>query len=149
MVGRFVEQQDVGLGCQRAGNGGAADLATRKVVWLFIAVEAECLQQQSWPMTVAVRSEVGAGIVEDCREAREVRLLRQIADGCTGLRDARAAICLDVSGGNLEQCRFTRSVAAHEANPVAGADFEIGTVEQRLGAKGDVDVGQGEQRSGH
>ena len=45
MVGRLVEQQDVGRGGQGAGQGGAARLAAGKGGGVFLAGEAEFLEQ--------------------------------------------------------------------------------------------------------
>ena len=45
MVGRLVEQQDVGLGRQHARQRGAARLAARELRRVLVAGEAELLQQ--------------------------------------------------------------------------------------------------------
>ena len=45
MVGGLVEQQDVGLRRQRAGQRGAADLAAREARGILLAGEAQLAQQ--------------------------------------------------------------------------------------------------------
>ena len=45
MVGRLVEQQDIGLGRQHAGERGAAGLAAREARRILVAGEAEMLEQ--------------------------------------------------------------------------------------------------------
>ena len=45
MVGRLVQQQDVGRGSQHAGQGGAACLAARKSRVVFLAGKAEFFEQ--------------------------------------------------------------------------------------------------------
>ncbi len=44
MVGRLVEQKDVGVGSHHVGEGRAADLTTREMRWILVAGEAELLQ---------------------------------------------------------------------------------------------------------
>jgi len=45
MVGRLVQQQDVGRGSQHAGQGGAACLAARKSRGVFLAGKAKFFEQ--------------------------------------------------------------------------------------------------------
>ena len=80
MVGRLVEQQDVGRRCQHARQRGAARFAAGEIGGIFLAGEAELIQQIAGGMGVVARPEAGFDIGERDREAGKVRLLRQIAD---------------------------------------------------------------------
>ena len=73
-------------------------------------------------------AEAGLDIGERGRGAGEIRLLRQIADRRAGLHEPRAAVGLDQPGGDLEQGRFARAVAADQADALAGRDRELGAV---------------------
>ena len=61
MVGRLVEQQDVGRGRQCAGERGAARLAAGQRRRIFLAAEAELLEQVQ--CTVTARGQVISGRV--------------------------------------------------------------------------------------
>ena len=123
MVGRLVEQQDVGLGRQHAGQRGAAGLAARELRRVLLAGQAELIQQVA---RAVVRSSPGAearlDIGERGRKAGKVRLLRQVADGGAGLGEARAALSASIRpGGDAQQRRFAGAVAADQAQPLAAA----------------------------
>ena len=149
MVGRLVEQQDVGLGREHARERGAARLAAGKARGVFVAGEPELFEQVARAMRIVARRKARLDIGERGGKARQVRLLRQIADGRAGLREARAAIGLDGSGRDLQQRRLARAVAADQADALALADGKLGALEQRRAAKGEVDVLQGEEGRGH
>ena len=76
MVGRLVEQQDVRLRRQRAGERGAARLAAGEVGGVFAAVEPELLQQLAGLMRAVVGAEPGFDIGQRRRRVAEIRLLR-------------------------------------------------------------------------
>lgn len=82
--------------------------------------------------------------------AGKVRLLGEVADRRAGLEEAHALVGLDQPGGDLEQGRLARAVAADEAGAVAGSQREVGAIEQRRAAEGERDALEGEERrSGH
>ena len=120
MVGRLVEQQHVGRGRQHARERGAARLAAREVRGILAAVEAELFEQIARRVGIVAGPEAGLDIGERRGEAGEVRLLRQVAHGGAGLHEARAAVGLDQPGGDLEQRRLARAVAADQADALAG-----------------------------
>ena len=79
----------------------------------------------------------------------EVRLLRQVADGGARLHEARAAIGLDQAGGDLQQRRLARAVAADEAHALARRDRQLDAVEQRRAAEGERDIAELDEGRGH
>ena len=97
MVGRLVEQQDVGLGREHARERGAARLAAGEPRGIFLAGQAELFEQIARAVRIVARREPGLHIGERGGKAGEVRLLRQVADRRARLREARAAVGLDQS----------------------------------------------------
>jgi hypothetical protein len=60
-----------------------------------------------------------------------------VADGCLKISpDLR----LDLPGGDLQQGRLARPVAAHKADAVSRFDLQLGAVQQRGSAEGQPDV---------
>ncbi len=149
MVGRLVEQQNVGLGRQHARERSAPRLAAGKARGVFVAGETELFEQVARAMGVVAGREARLHIRERGGKARQVRFLRQISDGGAGLGETRAAIGFHRSGGDLQECGFARAVAADQADALAFADGKLGAFEQRRAAKGEVDVLQGEKRWRH
>ena len=79
----------------------------------------------------------------------EVGLLRQVAERRSGLHETAAAIGLDQAGGDLEQRRLARAVAADQAEPVGGRHRQRGAVEERRVAQGESDVLEKKERGSH
>ena len=119
MVGRFVEQQNVGRRRKRTRDRRPARLTAGKPRHILVAAKAELLQQIPRLVRVVARREPGLHISQCGGRIGEVRLLRQIADGDARLQETRAAIRLDQSGCDAQQRRFARSVAADQAQPLA------------------------------
>ncbi len=140
MVGRLVEQENVGGGRQHARDRGAARFAAREVLGILAAVEAELFHEIVRRVGIVAGPEAGFHIGERRRKAGEVRLLRQVAHGGARLDKARAAVGLDQPGGDLEQRRLARAVAAHQADALAGRDRQLDAVEQRRAAERERDV---------
>jgi len=92
MVGRLVEQQDVGRRRQRAGEGRTACLAAGQGGGMFVAGQAELLQQVARAMVVGVSvgDQPGLDIGERGGEAGQLGFLREVADG--GARAAAGAL---------------------------------------------------------
>jgi hypothetical protein len=55
-------------------------------------------------------------------EAGQIGFLRQVLDRRLRLSEVFAGIGLHQSGGDAQQGRFARAVAAYEADPVVGRD---------------------------
>ena len=126
MVGRLVQQQDVGRGRQTAGQRGAAGLAAGQAFGVFLAGQAKLAQQIMRAVFVIARPQPGRDIGGGAGIAGQVRLLRQIADGGAGLGEAAAAIGLGQAGGDLQQGGFARAVAPHQADTVPRGDRKLG-----------------------
>ena len=77
---------------------------------------------------------------------RQVRLLRQIAHGCARLQKARAGIGFHQTGGDFQQGRFARTVAAHQSHALAKPDSEFRAVKQRSATKGQTGILQMQER---
>ena len=125
MIGGLVEQQDVGSGREHARERRPPRLAARQARRVLAAVEAELLQQEARLVMIVARSEPGLNVGERRRRAGEIGLLRQVAHGGARLHEAGAAVGLDQPGGDLEQGRLARSVAANQAHALAGRDREL------------------------
>ena len=140
MVGRLVEQEDVGGGRQHPRDRRAPRFAAREVLRILAAVEAELFHEIVRRVRIVAGPEPGFHIGERRRKAGEVRLLRQVAHGGAGLHKACAAVGLDQSGGDLEQRRLARAVAADQTDALAGRDRQLDAVEQRRAAERERDV---------
>ena len=149
MVGRLVEQQDVGRRRQHARERRAARLAAGEVRGVLAAVEPELLQEIARLVAVVAGAEAGLHIGERRCGAGEIGLLRQIAHGGARLQEARAAVGLDQPGGDLEQGRLARAVAADQADALAGRDRQLDAGEQRRAAEGQRDVLELDEGRGH
>jgi hypothetical protein len=102
MVGRFVEQQDVGFGGKHAGQRGSPGLAAGQHRRVFVAGEAELFEQIRGPVVVRCGgvAQTGFDILQRGGEAGEIGFLRQIADGGAGLGEAPAGVLLHEAGSD-------------------------------------------------
>jgi hypothetical protein len=66
--------------------------------------------------------EPGLDIGENGGEAGQIGFLRQVLDPRARLSEALTGIGLHQAGGDAQQGRLARTVAADEADPVAGRD---------------------------
>ncbi len=128
VVGRLVQQQDVGFGRQHARQGGAASLPAGKLQRVLAAGQAELFKQKGRAVLVGSGgvAQAGLDILQRCGVAGEVGFLRQVAYGRAGLREAAAGIRLDQVGGDAQQGGLARPVAADQAHPVTGRDSQSG-----------------------
>ena len=140
MVGRLIEQQDVGLRGDRAGKGGAARLAAGKLGRLFLAGQPEMVEQIGGAMRIVGRAETRLDIGAHRRKRLEVRHLRQIADGCRWMAEHLAVLRLDQAGRDLQQRRLAGAVAADQRDAVAGQHRQRCAVEQRRAAESEADA---------
>ena len=149
MIGRLVEQEDVGLRRQHTRERCAACLAAREARGLFRTIEAELFEQIARAVRLVAARHSGFDIGERRGEAGEIRLLREITDRRAGLCEARAAIGLDKSGSDFQQRRFARAVAPDQADALAFADGNLRALEQRRAAEREMDILQGKEGRGH
>ena len=149
MVRRLVEEQDVGLGRQRAGDRGAADLAAGEALRVLLAGEAQFAQQIGAAVRIIRRAEAGLNVIQNGCMGREVRLLREIADRGAGLHPALALVRLDHAGGDLEERRLARAVAPDERHALALGDGEFGIFENGPAAEGEADATEMKKNPAH
>ena len=140
MIGRLVEQQDIGVGRQHARQRGTARFAAGEFCRIFLPGKAELLQETTGGMAVVTRPQAGLDIGQRRREARKVRLLRQVAHHGSGLYENRTAVRFDQPGRDFQQGRFAGSVAPDQRYALAGADGQLRAREQRRAAEGQGDI---------
>ena len=140
MVGRLVEEEDVRLRRQCAGERGAAAFAAGKPRRILLAGETEGFEEVAAAMGIVARRQSRFDECAGGGEAREVGLLRQVAHRHRRLDEAAAGIGLDQPGGDLEERRLARAVPPDQAEPLAGADREPGAGQERRAAEGEADV---------
>jgi hypothetical protein len=126
MVGRLIEQQDIGFRCKNAGKRCAPTFSTGESCWLLLPRQAETLQQIARTVRIVARSEPRLDEVARGCEAGKVGCLRQIADRHRRLHEAAAVIRLDQASGDFEQRRFARTVPSHQAQTLGRTDRELG-----------------------
>jgi hypothetical protein len=135
MIGRLVEEQNIGFGRENAGEGRAPRLAAGKFRGVLAAAKAELIEQDERAMRVVGRPEPRLDIGERSQKGGEVRLLRQITHIGVGLHESRSAVAFQQTGGDLQKRRFARAVAADETEALAGGNREIGGLEKGLAAE--------------
>jgi len=113
VIGRLVEEQDVGRRSQCAGQRRAACFAAGQGRRIFVAGKAEFLEQIQRAVPTVHRRAVKPrlDISQGCAETGQIGFLRQVLDGCAGLSKPLAGVGLCQSGGDAQQCRFARTVA--------------------------------------
>ncbi len=120
VVGRLVQQQDIGRGRQHPRQRGAAGFAAGDMRGIFVAAQPKLLQDVAGLIMVVAGRKACFDIGQRGSEAGKIRLLRQVADGRTRLHEAAAAVGLDQAGRDLEQRRFAGAVAADQTHPLGG-----------------------------
>ena len=146
MVGRLVQQQNIGLRGQGPHRGGPPPLPAREPRRVLLASKAKAFQQLPREIGIVERREPGLDIGHDGREVGKVGLLRKVSQARAGLEKALAGVEVDLSGGDLEQGRFARAIASDKAQPRAGRDRQIDAFEQGLAAEREGHALQGQQR---
>ena len=149
MIGRLVEQQDIGRRRQHARERDAARFAARQMRGVFRAGEAEFLEQMARDVGIVGRLEAGFDIGQRRGKAGEVRLLRQVAHHGARLHEHRAAVGLDQPGCNFQQRRLARAVASDQRHAFAGGHRQLRAGEQRRAAEGQGNVFELEERRSH
>ena len=125
MVGRLVEQHDIGLGHQHARQCRAARLAARQLGRRATAVELHLVEHRLDPVVGVALTTVVQGrgdVVRHAGMAGEIRLLRQGGDRGAGLDEARAAVGDRLAGQDAQQGRLAGAVAADQRQPLARRD---------------------------
>ena len=116
MVGRLIQEQDIGRGRQYPRQRRAASFAAGEMRRVFVVAKRELLQQIARPIAVIAGAQALLDIGKCRCKAGEVRLLRQIADGRAGLHKAAAGIGFDGACRDLQQRRLAGAVAPDQAD---------------------------------
>ena len=148
VVGRFVEQQDLGLLRQGAGDRGAALLAARRRRAGPVEVDAE-LVGDALDDILFRRVIAGEGEVAERGEPGDRRVLVEQDDARAGADRPPPLVDLDPPGEDLEQRRLARAVAADERQTVALADGEVESPQQPAAALDQADVFERDDGSCH
>ena len=133
VVGRLVEQQQIGRLRQSAGERGPAPLAAARAFGRSRHVDAE-LAGDRFDLVP------GGGVAARQREihqrveAGEERILFEHDDPRARLDLALAAVGVDPVGDELEQGGFARAVAPDQRQSVARADVQVEVLEQPAAA---------------
>ena len=150
MIGRLVEQQNVGLGRQHACERRTPRFAAGKPRGVFARRSGQAARAGSARDAGRRRARVPPrrtpSVVAKPARSGSCARYRMVAPGWAK-RVPRSAF--HRAGGDLQQCRFARAVAADQADALAFADGKLGAFEQRRAAEGEVDVLQGEKRWRH
>ena len=171
VVGGLVQQQHVGVGGQRLGQGHALLGAARQRVHHRRGVQVQALQRlvhPAFPVPAVQRLDAGldrvqvvAGLMrlvagaqglgfghalahhlEHRGTGREVGLLRHIEAAHVLLRLQQAVVQLFQAGQHLEQRRLAGTVAADQRDPFTRLQRKARAIEQRDVAEGQMGVGK-------
>ena len=103
MVRRFVEQQDVRFRSEHPGQCSTPRLAAGELRRRLVSGKAKLFEQVAGTIEIVGALQPGLDIRQRGREARQVGLLREIAQTGAGLDEALAALRLDQTGCDLQQ----------------------------------------------
>ena len=150
MVGRFVEQQQVGRIDEDLGERRPALLAAGKAGDVAPAVQFEEGERGLHGVARVrrlrpARCDIGRHPVEHAPAGFHDGLLGQVGDGEARLAIAFAGVEFQFAGDQLHQGRFSAAVAADQAGDVALCDMQGQPLEQGRAAETDRGVAQGKQ----
>ena len=140
MVGRFVQQQDVGVPGKGRGQGRPPDLAARQAFRRLGGRQAKGLQGG---LGFVRRGAGGDQVIKDGR-AGDHRLLWDPGDAQAGNLGLLAVIDLHLAGQDSEQGGLARPVPADQAGAAAGFEGEVDPVEQHARPVCETDLPEGE-----
>ncbi len=106
VVGRLVEQKDVGVRRERARDGGPARLPSRQPRRVFLAGQAQVGERQRRAMRIIRRTKAGQDKLHDRIVAAKVWLLLHVPDCDTRLDKAFARIGFDETCSDFQQGGF-------------------------------------------
>lgn len=153
VVGGLVEQQQVGLLDQGAGQRDALARTARQAGDLGVRGQAELFQHGAYARRALPVFVVAFDVADHVEDSGVFVQLRLLFD--RGHAQPRTAGDVAVVGNGAaiqqpQQRGLAGAVAADEADALAGLDGEVGVVQQRMVAIGQLDVGQGDERcEGH
>ena len=152
VVRRFVEQQHVGLGHERASQEHASTPAAGERVNVRGAVEREARQHQVHFMIAAPvlrvmpleAREPFSDDVEDRLLRGERHVLHQPGNPQRGLMPDGPGVGRHLAAENLQQRGLARAVAADDRHPLARFELQRHVVEQRQVSEGVRDMVEGQ-----
>src|SRR5258706_3600957 len=146
MIGRFIQQQEVGLRDQCAAQHHPAPPAARQGANRRAAIELQArndLIHLQFGLPIVVRRGAGPDAAHDHvahrRLARGRHLLGQTRDPRAGAHPHLAAVRRDLPGNELQQRRFAFAVAPEQANALGAANLQVGIVQQGFEAETEGD----------
>ena len=142
MIGRLVQQQDVGVPGEGRGQGRPPDLAARQAFGRLGGRQAKRLQGG---LGFVRRGSGGDQVVEDGR-AGDHRLLGDPGDAQAGNLGFLAIVDLHLAGQDSEQGGLTRPVPANQAGAAAEFEGEVDPVEKHARSVCETDLPEGEDR---
>ena len=178
MVGRLVQQQQVGSGEQRGGEGNAHPPTARELRHrpsLSSLVEPQTRQDRrrsggrrisldGHQPVVEFRQTVRVGGLRLRQQCQPFRIALQhrieqghwplrrfLADSCDARTRRQAHVPTvegDLTGDSTEQRGFPGPVASHKTDPPAGVDRQVGFVQQRTAAHTNDGARDDEERHG-
>ena len=107
VVGRLIQQKNIWFRRQRPRERRAARLAARQRFRRLGSRQSQGIEQVVGAVISVVWSKAGHDKRIDIGKSRKIRFLRKIAHGGVGLKKSRAAVCLDISGRDFQQGRFS------------------------------------------
>ncbi len=137
MVGRFVEQEQVGPAHQLAGQRQPLAPAAGENVGRLLGVKKAHLRQGDGGAGLALvlldrfADEGGEQHVMDALPVGENVVLGEVAEADGSAQRARAGVRLLASGQQTQQRRFAGAVGTDQADALAGAEVERQVGEQR------------------
>ena len=142
VVGRLVEQQDVGFWTQRPDQRRPTGFAAGKPIGIGSRVDPKFGQHRSCRIWVVEFSKPSEHIVESSGETGHVRLLRQVGEARGRLDEAGSAVSCRLARRDTEQRRLARSVASNDGNAVASGNRQLRPVQKRRAAQRQASVSQ-------
>jgi hypothetical protein len=122
VVGRLVEQQDVGLHAEHADERRPPRLASGHVRRVRFGVKPEVGHHGAGGVRIVMLAQALEHIVADRGVARQVGLLRQEREARGRLLETGSAIRDGVARSDAQQRRLARPVATDERDPLARGD---------------------------
>ncbi len=129
MVGRLIQQQNVGLIDEGLRKGGAAQLAAAEMPHRRFGIEAEWGDDHIGTVVEFLAALIGGQAVHDeiahglC--GLEIDLLREVADAGARQQEAFSRIGLEFLHDEAHQRGFASAIAADEADFIAFADMQV------------------------
>ncbi|CAI8185293.1 MAG: Uncharacterised protein [SAR116 cluster bacterium] len=154
MVGRLVQQQNVGFRVERAGQRYPARLAAGQPVTHPVRIKTKPLQE-FLGLVDRDRAAKAVGIMAhgdkaaQRHPARQIGGLRQIGDTGARRNPQAALIHIGAAGHQLHQAGFAGTIAPDKRQPVPGMQRQVGMAQQPAVTQIDAAIGNGQKRGRH